>query len=192
MAGRGAEGFADIGASTVPPGADLTGHSSVMGAKGAPNASQPRARAVSEAGDSGASAKVTTKKPTGCAAGCNQQKMRSWQPVLTTPWAISIFICVGVFFIVIGIVLMVVVSSVVECQVKYQDGLCNGQQCDTVHNITISADDCVGLPASAPTQIAAPLYLYYTLTNFYQSHRRYVRSKSTAQLNGAVITDTNK
>eukprot|EP00918_Siedleckia_nematoides_P088461 GHVU01194454.1.p2 GENE.GHVU01194454.1~~GHVU01194454.1.p2 ORF type:complete len:145 (+),score=20.07 GHVU01194454.1:35-436(+) len=81
----------------------LSGHSSVMGAKGAPNASQPRARAtVSESGDNNATAKVTTKKPTGCAAGCNQQKMRSWQPVLTTPWAISIFICVGVFFIVIG------------------------------------------------------------------------------------------
>eukprot|EP00918_Siedleckia_nematoides_P088459 GHVU01194451.1.p1 GENE.GHVU01194451.1~~GHVU01194451.1.p1 ORF type:complete len:341 (+),score=57.31 GHVU01194451.1:361-1383(+) len=194
MAGRGAEGFADIGASTaVPPGADLTGHSSVMGAKGAPNASQPRARAtVSESGDNNATAKVTTKKPTGCAAGCNQQKMRSWQPVLTTPWAISIFICVGVFFIVIGIVLMVVVASVVECQVQYKDGSCSGQQCDSVHNITISAENCVGLPASAPNQIAAPLYLYYTLTNFYQSHRRYVRSKSTTQLKGAVITDPNR
>ena len=52
--------------------------------------------------------------------------------------------------------------------------------------------------------LKAPVYMYYKLNNFYQNHRRwvgfslthidtrYVRSRSDDQLNGVVITATNK
>jgi hypothetical protein len=33
----------------------------------------------------------------------------------------------------------------------------------------------------------APIYLYYGLQNFYQNHRRYVASRSDAQLRGEVV-----
>jgi len=33
-------------------------------------------------------------------------------------------------------------------------------------------------------QVVGPLYVYYEITNFYQNHRRYVKSKSVRQLLG--------
>merc|ERR1719400_1667033 len=37
-----------------------------------------------------------------------------------------------------------------------------------------------------------PVYMYYGLTNFYQNHRRYVKSRSEAQLLGKIETKTAK
>lgn len=37
-------------------------------------------------------------------------------------------------------------------------------------------------------KIEGPVYVYYQLDNFYQNHRRYVMSRSYAQLMGAPIT----
>lgn len=36
-----------------------------------------------------------------------------------------------------------------------------------------------------------PIFVYYELTNFYQNHRRYVKSRSDAQLSGTVYIDPN-
>lgn len=36
--------------------------------------------------------------------------------------------------------------------------------------------------------INAPVYVYYQLDNFYQNHRRYVKSKDSKQLMGQVRT----
>lgn len=41
---------------------------------------------------------------------------------------------------------------------------------------------------SIPMPLQAPIYLYYRLTNFYQNHRKYVKSLSYNQLNGDTIT----
>lgn len=41
------------------------------------------------------------------------------------------------------------------------------------------------------TPIAAPVYVYYQLDNFYQNHRRYVKSRSFNQLKGDYI-NTNQ
>lgn len=38
----------------------------------------------------------------------------------------------------------------------------------------------------------APVYVYYELQNFYQNHRRYVKSRSDTQLAGTVYTDPAK
>ena len=41
-----------------------------------------------------------------------------------------------------------------------------------------------------PNDIGPPVLLYYKLTNFYQNHRRYVKSLDTSQLNGAFISNS--
>lgn len=39
--------------------------------------------------------------------------------------------------------------------------------------------------------MAAPVYFYYQLANFYQNHRRYVKSRSDGQLRGDLSADTS-
>lgn len=41
---------------------------------------------------------------------------------------------------------------------------------------------------SVPIELKTPIFLYYRLTNFYQNHRKYVKSLSYNQLHGDVIT----
>jgi hypothetical protein len=42
-----------------------------------------------------------------------------------------------------------------------------------------------------PIQLKTPIFLYYRLTNFYQNHRKYVKSLSYNQLHGDVITEAD-
>ncbi|KIW18295.1 hypothetical protein PV08_02583 [Exophiala spinifera] len=45
------------------------------------------------------------------------------------------------------------------------------------------------LQFSIPNDIGPPVYLYYRLTNFYQNHRRYVKSLDTDQLKGDFLSN---
>lgn len=45
------------------------------------------------------------------------------------------------------------------------------------------------LQFSIPNDIGPPVYLYYRLTNFYQNHRRYVKSLDTDQLKGNFLSN---
>ena len=40
------------------------------------------------------------------------------------------------------------------------------------------------MPLTIDSDIQAPIYVYYQLDNFYQNHRRYVKSRSNEQLMG--------
>ena len=50
-----------------------------------------------------------------------------------------------------------------------------------------SALQCV-LRFDVPADVAAPVLLYYKLTNFYQNHRRYVKSLNQNQLRGDFVS----
>ena len=39
--------------------------------------------------------------------------------------------------------------------------------------------------------MTAPVYVYYQLDNFYQNHRRYVKSRSDAQLRGETVVTSD-
>lgn len=42
-----------------------------------------------------------------------------------------------------------------------------------------------------PTDVEPPVLFYYQLTNFYQNHRRYVKSLSTSQLTGTALSNSS-
>jgi len=42
-----------------------------------------------------------------------------------------------------------------------------------------------------PTQLDPPIFFYYHLTNFYQNHRRYVKSFDADQLKGVAVSQAN-
>eukprot|EP01125_Pyxidicula_operculata_P001392 TRINITY_DN11284_c0_g1_i1.p1 TRINITY_DN11284_c0_g1~~TRINITY_DN11284_c0_g1_i1.p1 ORF type:complete len:307 (-),score=46.65 TRINITY_DN11284_c0_g1_i1:111-1031(-) len=103
-----------------------------------------------------------------------QQKLKAWQPILTPLPVILSFIIIGVVFVPVGYVLLDASNKVVEFEQQYD--LCtpnvNGE-------CTIRFENVVA---------KAPVYLYYKLENFFQNHRRYVKSRNDAQLRGEVVT----
>eukprot|EP00753_Platysulcus_tardus_P010060 PLAT2482.18.p2 GENE.PLAT2482.18~~PLAT2482.18.p2 ORF type:complete len:337 (-),score=166.61 PLAT2482.18:31-1041(-) len=121
-----------------------------------------------------------------------QQRLKAWQPILTPVWVISTFFGIGVIFIILGVVLMGASNSVVETCVQYggtKDSM-SGCTWKAGCNATVSGTPCT-VEMTAPAEMKAPIYVYYELDNFFQNHRRYVKSRSDAQLQGEKVSDTD-
>lgn len=103
-----------------------------------------------------------------------QQRLRACQPILTPIPVITTFIVLGLIFVPLGAVLLVSSNQVVEIEKRYDDKCDIGDQC----TITIDVDE----------KMEKPVYFYYKLTNYYQNHRRYVKSRSDTQLRGDKVT----
>jgi len=105
-----------------------------------------------------------------------QQRLKAWQPLLTPNWVIIIFGVVGLVFIPIGAVVLNASDQVVEVSARY-DVACQGQSFCQI-NLNVKQE------------MKSPVYFYYELRNFYQNHRRYVKSRSDPQLRGQhVLSD---
>lgn len=107
-----------------------------------------------------------------------QQKLSAWRPVPTIASTTITFIAFGIVFITIGVVVLIFSNQIVEVEIDYTNCTQNPvtkngvvvQQC--TQEITIDKD------------MEQPIMVYYQLDNFYQNHRRYVKSKSNDQLAG--------
>jgi len=99
-----------------------------------------------------------------------QQRLKAWQPILTPKPVILSFLLVGIIFIPIGIGIVISSNEVTEVIQQYDD-LCGvGSVC----NITLEIRQ----------DMKGPVYFYYRLDNYYQNHRRYVKSRNDDQLRG--------
>lgn len=105
-----------------------------------------------------------------------QQQLRAWQPILTPLPVILTFLAIGIVFIPIGVVLLIASQGVVEVVQQYDD------RCGAVSNQTCFVN------VTVPTTMNQPVYVYYRLDNFYQNHRRYVKSRADSALQGQLIT----
>lgn len=99
-----------------------------------------------------------------------QQKLPAWRPVPTITSTTAIFVGFGVVYIVIGVIVLTYSAKIVEISKQYDD-ICTSQQSCNV-------------PIEVTKEMEPPIMIYYQIDNFYQNHRRYVKSKSEAQLNG--------
>ncbi|KAL6057402.1 ALA-interacting subunit [Balamuthia mandrillaris] len=115
-----------------------------------------------------------SKRPSNSAF--KQQRLRACQPILTPMPVITTFFLLGLIFIPIGIVMLVTSAQIVEVEVRY-DNKCRSQN-GTVCTVTLHVDE----------KMEEPVYLYYKLSNYYQNHRKYVRSRNDAQLRGEKVT----
>jgi len=59
------------------------------------------------------------------------------------------------------------------------------------HSVEIKDTPVCTLQFSIPNDIGPPVYLYYRLSNFYQNHRRYVKSLDTDQLKGTALSNSS-
>jgi len=108
-----------------------------------------------------------------------QQQLKAWQPILTPKPVISTFIILGTIFIPIGVVLLVASNNVIEVGQRYD----NNDACGINSTCTITVN--------IPEKMTAPVYFYYKLENYYQNHRRYVKSRDDSQLRGQVVTSVS-
>jgi len=120
-----------------------------------------------------------------------QQRLKAWQPLLTPFYVILAFVIIGVIFIPIGAVIFVASQNVVEVEVRYD----NDANCFVPARTDAAAATFVQQTCQKqviiPSDMSLPVYFYYKLTNFYQNHRRYVKSRSDTQLSGDSISDTS-
>jgi hypothetical protein len=121
-----------------------------------------------------------------------QQKLKAWQPLLTPHWVIGTFLFVGIVFLPIGGIVLKESSAVVELTARYDQrdlpNSCTKEvMADCRSGIMAQCNLCkVDVEIPITEAMEAPIFFYYKLTNFYQNHRRYVKSRNDEQLKGST------
>ena len=100
-----------------------------------------------------------------------------WRPIPKIKTTVLCLEISGVIFVVIGIVIIILSSQIKEIEIRYDDNSqCEiGSYCNI--NFTVEED------------MKDNVFVYYRLKNFYQNHRRYMKSKSNKQLKGEYLTE---
>ncbi|XP_024932502.2 putative ALA-interacting subunit 2 isoform X3 [Ziziphus jujuba] len=113
-----------------------------------------------------------------------QQTLPACKPVLTPKWVITTFLLMGVIFIPVGLITLRASRSVVEIVDRY-DSECIPEEYKS-NKMAYIKDSSIPKNCSRFLKVyrrmKAPIYIYYQLDNYYQNHRRYVKSKSEQQL----------
>lgn len=117
-----------------------------------------------------------------------QQRMTAWQPVLTPIKVILIFFVIGIVFIPVGVTLLEESNDIYEKTVVY-DG--DGVDVDGCAIKTANEGKDCRIDILIDEDVDGPVYVYYQLDNFYQNHRRYVKSRSSNQLQGTAGISRN-
>merc|ERR1711916_286849 len=96
---------------------------------------------------------------------------------------IPAFFVIGTVFLPLGIIRLVSSNGVVEVSRDYTDACI-----PPVHANGTSGTQVCTVSLEVKEDMKAPVYVYYELTNYYQNHRRYVKSRNDAQLRGEPPT----
>lgn len=131
-----------------------------------------------------------SKKPKNTAL--KQQRLPAWQPILTAKTVFPLFFGIGIIFVALGGVLLHYSNIVNEYVIDYTDKCVaiNGEgKCSELSNLSVSCE-CV-IDFNLDVKYEKPVYLYYGLKNFYQNHRRYVKSRDDTQLLGNKVDSLN-
>lgn len=120
--------------------------------------------------------------------------MPAWQPILTAGTVLPTLFIIGIAFIPVGIGLLYFSEEVQEHSVPYTDCISNNTArdkktpCKDVIKNPAYANDCYCKEHFTIPNMNGKVYMYYGLTNFYQNHRRYVKSRDDNQLLGQLST----
>jgi len=133
-----------------------------------------------------------------------QQRLPAWQPVLTAKNVLPTFVLIGLIFVPLGVVLLLTSNNCYEQIVDYTEceNVANaGQKCHEYFNEEMEKRNASDPPVypqcfcdveiDIERDVEGPVYYYYRLTNFYQNHRIYVKSRDNAQLAGKQVSSLN-
>eukprot|EP00041_Stephanoeca_diplocostata_P024456 m.620182 g.620182 ORF g.620182 m.620182 type:complete len:423 (+) comp22532_c0_seq2:205-1473(+) len=128
-----------------------------------------------------------------------QQRLKAWKPTLSPSNVLPTYFIVGIIFTIIGSSLLKVTDDAIEIIFDYTNCVSinpndGGQSCaDVIQNnfayrntSTLYARCSCEQPFNVTGLGGEKVFLYYLLENFYQNHRRYVRSRDDFQLRGQV------
>ncbi|XP_067312280.1 transmembrane protein 30Aa [Pseudorasbora parva] len=133
---------------------------------------------------SGGPGSVKSKKPDNTAF--KQQRLPAWQPILTAGTVLPAFFMIGLIFIPIGIGLFVTSNNIKEFEIDYTgvDGSSPCYNCAQNYSWNSTSVCNCSVPFTLDQPFESNVFMYYGLSNFYQNHRRYVKSRDDSQLNG--------
>jgi hypothetical protein len=118
-----------------------------------------------------------------------QQRLKAWQPILTPKTVIPTLFLIGFIFVPLGAVFYTATSNVSELIFDYTDCPAGGPPPENVASWTFNNSTLIcTIRFNIAKSFNAPVFIYYRLTNFYQNHRKYVRSFSEAQLRGEAVS----
>ncbi|XP_055913499.1 cell cycle control protein 50A [Eupeodes corollae] len=130
---------------------------------------------------------VRSKRPSDSAF--KQQRLPAWQPVLTAGTVLPTFFIIGIAFIPIGIALTYFSDKVCEQIIDYTYCVKNGETnltcADYLTSNPSGSCEC-SIDFTLDKDFQGNVYMYYGLTNYYQNHRRYVKSRDDDQLLGRL------
>ncbi|KAJ0481392.1 putative CDC50/LEM3 family protein [Helianthus annuus] len=112
-----------------------------------------------------------------------QQELLACKPILTPKWVISALMLVTVVFIPIGVASLLASRDVVEIIDRYDNACLQGTKSQKVQSIQdpTTSKTCIRR-LTVTKRMKQPIYVCYQLDNYYQNHRRYVKSRSDQQL----------
>lgn len=114
----------------------------------------------------------------------HQQTVKAYKPVPTVKSAAIIFTVLGVIFIIVGAVLLAYSKEIIEHKARYDNK-------DDCKNTKWDEEQICEIEFEIDKKMKKPVYFYYQLNNFYQNHRRYVKSKSAEQLAGTKMSKSD-
>ena len=111
-----------------------------------------------------------------------QQELPACKPILTPRAVISAFLIVTIVFIPIGVASLIASHDVVEIIDRYDSHCIPSNVTDKVAYIQTPGEKQCNRQLTVDKRMKSPIYVYYQLDNFYQNHRRYVKSRNDEQL----------
>jgi len=160
--------------------------------------------------------KPKSRKPPNTAF--RQQRLLAYAPILTPKTVLPLFFAVGIIFGPLGGLLLYASSKVQEITIDYTRcvSIANSSEFTNIPEDLVSTsfsganstgatqpqwrtlkqnntqfdyeEDICRIRFTVPTDFTPPVMLYYRLTNFYQNHRRYVKSLDLQQLEGQNLS----
>jgi hypothetical protein len=101
-----------------------------------------------------------------------------WRPIPTITHTVLCLLSTGIIFITLGIIILILSSKITTIIIRYD----NIEKCDLA--LKNKENNICEIKLTIDKKLEQPIFVYYQIENFYQNHRRYLKSKSLKQLKG--------